>query len=274
LRSGLDHANRLAWTKIFMQWSISDPWIDSRLGEWISSLLAEVTAPPPGEIAVTFGPPGPDGGPAPQAGRKQQGINLHLLSIAPHAQATTRGERRTEAQLVLRYLVTTWAEQRELAESLLCMLALHLLGRGANGPDGRSEISVEATPAPEVLAALGLPPRAALTLGLPLVHVEMEAPARRVTHPPSVLTEAAATLWGILLGPDELPIAAARVDLPAFGRSTETDEAGQFRITGVPANLADRTLHVRARGIERTFRLSAGNDGGPLTLRMSFAEEG
>jgi len=256
-----------------MQWSVSDNWIDSRLGAWISSLLSEVTTPPPGDIAVTFGPPGPDGGPAAQAGRKPQGINLHLVSIAPHAQTTTRGERRTESQIVLRYLVTSWAEQRELAESRLCMLAFHLLGRGASGPDGRSEIVVEAAPA-EVLAALGLAPRPALTLGLPLVHVEVAEPARRVAHPPIVRTEAAATLWGILLGPDDLPIAAAQVELPAFGRITETDPAGQFRLTGVPANLTDRTLRVRARGVERSFRLSAGSDGGPLTLRMSFAEEG
>lgn len=257
-----------------MQWSISDTWIDTPLGAWISSLLSEVTALPPADIAVTFGPPGPDGGPAAQAGRKQQGINLHLLSVAPHAQATTRGERRTESQLVLRYLVTSWAEQRELAESLLCTLAFHLLGRGASGPDGRSEVGVEAAPPPEVLAALGLPPRPALTVALPLVHVEVEAPARRVMHPPIVRAEASSALRGILLGPDDVPIAAARVELPAFGRITETDEAGHFRFTGVPASLADRTIRVRARGVEKAFQLPAGGDGDSLTLRMTFAEEG
>ena len=222
---------------------------------------------------MTFGPPGPDGSSAPQAGRKQQGINLHLLSIAPHPQAAARGERRTESQLVLRYLVTSWAEQRELAESLLCTLAFHLLGRGAGGPDGRSEIVVEAAPL-EILAALGLPPRPALMVGVPLVHIEVAEPARRVMHPPIVRSEGATTLWGVLLGPGDVPVAAAQVELPAFGRFAETDPAGQFRITGVPANLADRTIRVRARGVERSFRLAAGSDGGPLTLRMSFAEEG
>jgi hypothetical protein len=261
-----------------MQWSMSDNWINSRLGAWIASLLSEATTPPPAELAVTFGPPGPDGGPAPQAGRKQQGINLHLLGIAPHAEATTRGEhrseRRIEAQIVLRYLVTSWADQAEAADALLCALAFHLLGRGAGGPDGRSEITVEATPPLEVLTALGLPPRPALMMGLPLVHVEVAEPARRVAHPPIVRTEVAATLWGLLLGPDDLPIAGAQVELPAFGRIAETDPAGQFRITGVPANPADRTIRVRARGVERTFRMPAGGDGGPLTLRLSFAEEG
>lgn len=256
-----------------MQWSMSDTWINPRLGAWISSLLSEAGAPPPGEIAVTFGPAGPDGGPAAQAGRKKQGINLYLLGIAPHAQAAARAERRTESQLVLRYLVTGWAEESERSDALLCALAFHLLGRGAGGPDGRSEVVIEPAPL-EVLAALGLPPRPALTMGLPLVHVEVAEPARRVAHPPIVRAEAAATLRGILLGPDDLPIAAARVELPAVGRSAETDPAGRFRIAGVPANLADRTLRVRARGIERSFRLSAGNDGEPLILRMSFAEEG
>ncbi|HWU85926.1 MAG TPA: carboxypeptidase-like regulatory domain-containing protein [Kofleriaceae bacterium] len=252
-----------------MQWSMSDNWIHPVLGTWLTSLLGE------DGTAVTFGPPGPDGGPASQAGRARRGINLHLLSIAPHERATTRGERRTESQLVLRYLATGWAEQIDVAESLLCTLAFQLLGRGASGPDGRSEIVVETTPPPfELLAALGLSPRPALLLGLPLVHVETTEPARRVTQPPIIRGELAEALWGTLVGPDDVPIASAQVELPALGRITETDRTGQFRLAGVPADLAGQTIRVRARGIERSFRLSAGGGGGPLTLRMSFAEEG
>jgi hypothetical protein len=184
-------------------------------------------------------------------------------------------EHRTESQLVLRYLATSWAEQSDDAESLLCMLAFHLLGRGADGPDGRSEIMVETTPPPlEILTALGLPPRPALMLGLPLMHVEVMEPARRVAHPPIVRTEVSETLWGTLVGPDEQPIAAAQVEFLAFGRVTETDRAGQFRFAGVPADPAGQTIRVRARGVERTFQLPVGGDGGPLTLRMSFGEEG
>src|SRR5215213_9859637 len=73
-----------------VQWSMSDNWINPRLGAWLSSLLGEAITPSQGDISVTFGPPGPDGGPASQAGRAKQGINLHLLSIAPHEQATAR----------------------------------------------------------------------------------------------------------------------------------------------------------------------------------------
>jgi hypothetical protein len=258
-----------------MQWSMSDNWINPLLGTWVSSLLGEATTPLQGDIAVTFGPPGSDGGPAAPAGRPRRGINLHLLSIAPHARATTRMERRTETQLLLRYLATSWAEQSETAESLLCMLALHLLGRGASGPDGQSEIVVETAPPPlEVLTALGLPPRPALMLGLPLVHVESAAPARRVAQPPVVRAEPSATLSGILIGPDDLPIAAAQIELPAFGRITETDPGGGFRFVGVAADPAGQTLRVRARGVERSFQLPSGGDGGLVTLRMSFGEEG
>jgi hypothetical protein len=258
-----------------MQWSMSDNWINPLLGGWLSSSLGEAGATAQGGIAVTFGPPGADGGPVAQAGRAQRGINLHLLSIAPHAQATTRMERRTESQIVLRYLATSWAEQSDAAEALLCMLAFHLLGRGAHGPDGRSEIVVESTPPPlEVLTGLGLPTRPALMLGLPLVHVEDMKPARRVAHPPIIRAEISETLWGTLVGPDELPIAAAQVEFPAFGRVTETDPAGQFRFAGVPADRAGQAIRVRARGVERSFQLLAGGDGGPLTLRMSFGEDG
>ena len=258
-----------------MQWSISDTWIDPILGTWLASLLGEAAAPPSrGEVAVAFGPPGPDGGPAAEPGRAPRGINLHLLSIAPHARATTRIERRTESRLVLRYLATSWAEQRDVADAMLCALAFHLLGRGASGPDGRSEIELEAAPPSlEIFAALGLPPRPALILGLPLVHVEGAAPAPRVTRPPAVRAEPAGTLWGKLVGPDALPIAAAQVELPAFGRVTETDRTGQFQFHGVPADPAGQTIRVRARGAERSFRLAAGRDEGPVTVRMSFGEE-
>jgi hypothetical protein len=255
-----------------MQWSMPNKWIDPDLGAWLSSSLGELTTPP-GDIAVTFGPPGPDGGPTAQAGRAKQGINLHLWSITPHSHATTRVERRTQCQLVLRYLATSWAEQRDIAESLLCMLAFHLLGRGASGPDGQSEIVVEATPPPlELLTALGVPSRPALVVEVPLAYVETVAAAPRVRQPPILRTEVASTLIGTLLGPDELPIASAQVELPAIGRITETDPAGQFALASVPADASGQTIRVRARGIERRFQLPAG-DGGPLTLRMSFEEE-
>ncbi len=257
-----------------MQWSMSDTWIDPVLGTWLSSLLGEAAAPSRRDVAVTFGPPGPDGGPAAQPGRAPQGINLHLLSIAPHARATARVERRTESRIVLRYLATSWAEQRDVAEAMLCSLAFHLLGRGASGPDGQSEIELEAAAPPlEVLAALGVPPRPALVLGLPLVHVERAAAAPRVARPPAVRAEPTGTLWGKLVGPEERPIAAAQVELPAFGRVTETDRDGQFRFHGVPADPAGQTIRVRARGLERSLRLPAGRDEGPVTVRMSFGEE-
>jgi hypothetical protein len=261
---------------------MSSNWITPRLGEWLASLLGDTGATlgdtgatPRGDVAVTFGPPGPDGGPASQAGRTTRGVNLHLLTIAPHVQATTRLERRTELQLVLRYLATSWAEQRDIADSVLCTLAFHLLGRGAGGPDGRSEVVIDAMPPSlEILTALGVTPRPALILGLPLVYVDEPAPARRVLQPPIVRAELAETLRGTLVGPDELPIAAAQVEFLAFGLVTATDRSGRFRFDRVPADLASQTLRIRARGVEQTFQLSAVGPDGTLTLRMSFGEEG
>lgn len=176
-----------------MQWSMSGDWIHGALGAWLATLFARSGAAPAGDVAVVFGLPGPDGGPASADGAARtapQGINLHLLSIAPHAQATTRTARRTESQLVLRYLATCWAAHPDNAEALLCTLAFHLLERGAGGPDGHSEIVVEPVPpALDVLAALGLRPRPALVFTIPLVHVDEPEPARRVEHPPIVRAE-------------------------------------------------------------------------------------
>jgi hypothetical protein len=209
-----------------MQWSMSDTWISPALAAWLASLVDDSAGP--GEVVVAFGAPGSDGGPPAPTGRGVQGINLHLLSVAPHAQAVTRGERRTESQLVLRYLATSWAAARDTADALLCALTFRLLGRGATGPDGQSDVVVDtAPPALELFGALGIAPRPAIVFALPLVQVEVIEPGRRVIHPPVVHAGIADTLWGRLIGADERPIAAAQVEFPSLGRVTQTDPMGQ-----------------------------------------------
>jgi hypothetical protein len=257
-----------------VQWSMSGNWISPLLGEWLSSLLRKAAATLAADLVVTFGAPGADGGPPAQAGRAKRGVNLHLLSVAPHEQATARTERRTESRLVLRYLVTTWAEQSDVADSLLCALAFCLLGPGAPGPDGRSEVSVDGTPPLDVFQALAVPPRPALIVGLPLVHVDEPAPARRVLHPPIVRAELAEALSGRLVGTDDLPIAAAQVEFPALGLVTQTDPDGWFRFARLPVTLDGLTIRVRARGVVRTFQLSDMAADRSVTLQMTFGEEG
>jgi hypothetical protein len=253
-----------------MRWSISDPWISEALAAWLASLVGDAAS----GVAVAFGAPGPNGGPAAGAAGAARGLNLHLVSVAPDPRATPGGPRRTEVRLVLRYLATSWAADRAAADALLCALAFRLLGKGATGPDGESDVVVEtAPPALELFVALGIAPRPALVFELPLAQVEVVAPAKRVLFPPVVEAGIADALWGRLVGPDDVPVAAAQVEFPSFGRVTQTDATGQFRFTGVPADLAGHTLRVRARGVERNYQL-AGGDSGPVMLRMSFAEEG
>jgi hypothetical protein len=257
-----------------MQWSISQGWINPVLGEWLTGLVAE-TSKPTARPSITFGPPSSDGGRGAEAERSAEGFNMHLLSITPHAQATTRDERRTETQLVLRYLITSWAQSRDAADALLCTLAIALLVHGATGPDGRSDIIVETAPPPvELWAALGVPPRPALLLALPLMYAEALESARRVTQPPIIRGGPAERLFGVLVGPNEVPIAGAQVDLPAYGRVTETDRQGHFEFVGVPSKLVGQLVRVRARGVERSFQVKAERMHAPLVLRMSFGEEG
>jgi hypothetical protein len=255
-----------------MQWSISE--FNPALAAWLSSVLASAAAVL-GDLAISFGPPGPDGGPPAQSGRAAQGINLHLLSVAPNPRATAHIELRTESRLVLRYLATGWAAHRDAADLVVCALAFGLLGAGAAGPDGQSDIIVDVVPpALGLFAALGIAPQPALAFELPLVQIDAVAPARRVLHPPVVQAGLAAALSGIVLGPDELPIAAAQIEFPMLGRVTQTDPLGQFRFVGIPADFAGQTLRVSARGIACSYQLAGGSDGGSVTLRMSFAEGG
>jgi hypothetical protein len=257
-----------------VQWSMSGNWINPLLGEWLSSLLRGAAATLAEDLVVSFGAPGADGGPPAQVGRAKRGINLHLLSVAPHEQATARTEHRTESRLVLRYLVTSWAEQSDTADSLVCALAFCLLGNGATGPDGRSDIDIEATPPLDILKALAVPPRPALIVGVPLVHVDEPAPARRVLYPPIVRAELAEALSGRLVGTNDLPIAAAQVEFPALGLVTQTDPDGWFRFARLPVTLDGLTLRVRARGVVHTFQLSDMAADRSVTLQMTFGEEG
>ncbi len=55
-------------------------------------------------------------------------------------------------------------------------------------------------------------------------------------------------LIGRVLGPEAIPVAGARLELPAMQLSTYSDQRGRFSFTAVPAKPLPKLLRVIARG--------------------------
>lgn len=197
--------------------------VDARLVDWVGSVLGA-------DVGVGLGPPGP-GTPA--------GVNLYLLEIAPAP--PPRGAAGAAAlQFALRYLVTTWGDDARKAHALLG----ELLFAAMEAPG--LEVDTLALPT-EVWVALGAAPRPGFVLRVP---VRREKPVARAPAVRELVTRyaPASPMVGRVLGPGDLPVAKAFVELPELRLVATTDAEGRFRFPMVPTEPRTRALRVRARG--------------------------
>jgi hypothetical protein len=88
-----------------------------------------------------------------------------------------------------------------------------------------------------------------------------------IAHP--LFAQSAIFTGRVLTDPDERPIAGARLEIRALGRSVVTDSTGTFRLTGIPVGTHD--VHVRAVGydsvVTRLDFTGAGIDGADFLMR-------
>ena len=226
--------------------AVSAQAVLQRLQAWIQAVL--------GDVPVSLEAPG-------RIGDDSRRIGLYLLDLGPLGQ--TRNVKATPLQFSLRYLVTAWGPAPADVQSDLCELAFAALDS--------VEVDVDFEPLPAASwAAFGTAPRPSFTLRMPLRKERVLALAPPVRQPPVVHAATVRTLRGIVLGPQDMPLAAARVELPGLGRSTVTDPEGLFRFDGVPA---DRLrLRVLARGAVQEFDAAAAQGSGDehLPLRMTL----
>jgi hypothetical protein len=219
--------------------------IDRQLAEWLAAVLdgPEVELSPPAE------------------GGEGSAVSLYLMDLrnAP----PTRGGSRPPLQVVLRYLVTARAQDVEEAHRLLGTLVFAAM----EAP----EMELELDPLPvELWRAFGIRPQPAFVLRVPLRRERPVPAVPRVRQPLVLRTEPITSLGGTVVGPGDLPIAGARVELPAFARSTRTDRRGRFAFAGVPAS-GTRTVRVSAKG--REISVAAVTDDGPLLIRLQPMED-
>ena len=224
--------------------------VDRRLKDWIASIQANVD--------VSLAVPGKAG--------KGRSVGLYLFDLIQSP--PPRGTKRPPLQLALRYLVTVDDDRPEEAHRLLGELIFAAMG----DPD----LEVEPEPVPLGLwSAFGVSPRPAFVLRAPL-RVEREQPrAKRVQVPIVVNTTAMSPLDGLVLGPGEMPIAGALVEVPSLQLFTHTDFKGRFHFAAVPAVPLGVLLRVKAKGSEVTVP-SGGRerrDGGPVVVRFDRMED-
>jgi len=200
--------------------------VDQRLIEWLGSVLAE-------DIEVSLLPPKDSG--------DKKIVGLYLKDILPSA--PTRGARRPPLQVLLRYLVTCRAQNPAEAH--------HILGRLLFAAMEHPEYEVELEPVPaEVWKAFGTIPMPSFTLRLPLRFERPEEPVRLIRSPIEVNQSPLVSKEGTVMGPDETPLANARVELSTHNLVARTDSKGLFFFPAVPAQPAVKKVRILARGRE------------------------
>lgn len=222
------------------------------LEDWVRSVLGKDKA----ELA--WGPP--------PAAAKSPSVCLTLLEIVPTP--IPRTAEKPPLKLKLRYLLTVQAPDLQDAHRLLVALAFSAMD------ETDWDVEYGSLPAP-MWQALGVALQPSLLLNVPLFQ---ERPVRRVVRvrEPLVLqTGSMRAITGTVLGPGDLPIMGAQVDLPSLGRGARTDHQGCFRLAGVPTRPAPSSLRVRAKGVETSVDLAALAPSGdqPLVIHLNQLED-
>jgi hypothetical protein len=222
---------------------------DQRVREWLRAIDPDAD--------LSLAPPGDD--------RPGLGVGLYLLGMAKRPAG--RGSERPPLQVWLRYLVTAWAEEPERAQQLLleiCFAAME---------DAEMEVDLEPTP-PELWLALGARPRPAFVLRAPARRERPVVAAPLVRWPLRIEPGRPSTLIGLVVGPGDVPIADASVEIPALQRETHTDPRGRFRFRGLPGPPVSTALVVRAKGREVSLTVSGADPSQPVVVHVDPMEKG
>jgi hypothetical protein len=224
--------------------------VDQWLKEWVGSVL-EVP-----EISLG----------APIGRREGRGVNLYLIELKDKPPLRTM--KRPPQQLLLRYLVTTWADRPEDAH--------HLLGQIVFAAMDNPEFEIDLNPVSiDAWRAFDTAPQPSFLLGVTLQRLRIEPKERIVREPLIVKLSPFTSLHGIVLGPGDVPLAEARVEIPGLRLETRTDYQGRFRFSMVPSEPAEKRLEINARGrkLSLTDKENHPGEGDPLVIHFNITED-
>lgn len=193
-------------------------------------------------------------------------VNLYLLELVNDPMR--RSGSNLPNQPALRYLVTTHASDPKDAHNLLAALLYAAMES--------SEYEVDLEPVPSQLwPAFNIAPRPAFILQALLPHggKERPAPLVRQLEPDLHSTTPVVPLYGLVLGPQEVPLMNARVELPNLFRSATTDSKGRFTLLGVPAAPKEKTLLIKAHKREKSEVVQqTGTPHDPVIIQFDLFE--
>ncbi|MBV7327526.1 hypothetical protein KFU94_04545 [Chloroflexi bacterium TSY] len=209
--------------------------IDRTLKEWIAEVVSDGSR----SIDISLRVPG--------GSNLGSGVNCYLWQLSENP--PLRGLERTPNQILLRYIVTTWAETDEEAHRLLGLLAFAAMDH--------AEFEAQFEPIPsDVWLAFGIHPKPAFVLVVPL-RQNLPRPERDYVRKPLVVgTSPLVELNGIVQGPDHIALSGASVIIPPLNRSTKTDRHGRFKFTALPAKQLIDQIVIRYKEHELQLSLS------------------
>lgn len=196
----------------------------------------------------------------------QPALNLYFLSLEPPpAQSRQAGA----LQLHARFLATAWGPDAEACGDALAELAFAALQAGD------LETGTEPFPA-QAWAALGVAPRPAFTLTLPLRRMRLAAGAPPVREAVLHLAAGLVPVRGSVTAADaagvDQPLAGARIESAELACSATTDHLGRFELRPAPRGRALRLL-VSARGARALFPVRVPDDGEAcFALQMNLSQ--
>ncbi len=225
--------------------------LDADLLKWAKDAIA-------GKAPVSLAPP---------ENRGSLGVSLYLLEIVDDPLRQTGGKLHLQPNL--RYLVTADAGDPKEAHRLLAALLYAAMDHPTY------EVSLDPISS-QVWSGLNALPRPAFWLCVPLPHEWQGLPAKPVSQRNADLNSSVPVVpfYGVVLGPQDIPIMNARIELPNLYRSATTDSKGAFTLSGVPAAPKEKTLLIKARKRERsaTFQ-QTGSPDQPVIIRFNPFEE-
>jgi hypothetical protein len=221
---------------------------DGRLADWVGTVVQGAE--------VSFD--------VPAASASGRGVGLYLFEVVPEAAA--RNGPNPPLQASLRYLVTAWDESPQEAHTLLG----NLLFAAMETPD----LEVDAASIPiSAWEAFGVAPRPSFVLRVPLRRERPDTTAPRVRGPLVVHAVAMVPMRGRVVGPGDVPLTGARVEVPSLNLSASTDRNGNFYFAGVPAEPSTVRLRVKARGKELALAVERPAADEPLLIRFEPLED-
>jgi len=195
----------------------------------------------------------------------EPGVQIYLLGVA--LRPPLRERPLPPLELSLRYLITTWPNSAKDAHRQLGELAFAAMEHDA------FEVELEPLTAAE-WSALHCIPRPALVVRAPAKRERPAPHAKLVRHPIVVEQSPAVTVSGRVVGPGDVPLSGARVEIPALGLATRSDSHGGFAFRTVPAEPRTRRFRVNAKGRQVVLDTDLGiTPDQPLVVRFDFGGE-